>query len=847
MGEVYLAEDTRLGRKVALKILPPEVARDPERLARFEREARAAASLNHPHIAAVYDVGSVGEVRYIVQEYLDAQTLRAVLTVGQFPLSRALQLAIEVAEALATAHAAGIVHRDLKPENIMVTKDGHAKILDFGLAKVIERPAIPGMGETETTTPTLGIETAAGAILGTVGYMAPEQVEGRPVDQRADLFSFGCVLYEMVSGITPFAGRGGIDTLHRILHEQPTPIRDGLQPLPQALEDLLEKCLAKDPVERYQHAEDLAVDLRRLRRAIESGLARAASPGAVVSAPMRPAHLSIVLPASAPLCLGQRPAVALSPDGMRLVYVAQRGGGTQLYLRAMEQPEPTPLAGTEGASGPFFSPEGQRVAFFAAGKLKQMSLERGGPLTLCEAPESRGATWASDDTIIFAPSQAGGLCQVSPAGGMPKAITSPNLEDGEATHRWPEILPDGRGVLFTVGAAGSTNYDDARIVVQSLETSERRTLIEGGTHPKYVFTGHIVFVRGAALLAVSFDLRRLEVTGRIAPILEGVATETTGAAEWDVSDVGSLVYVAGGLRRSERSLVWVNRKGQPRPFAGLPTRTFEEPRLSPDGRWLAVGMREATSDMWLYEIQHGALTRLTSEADNFSPIWTPDGKRVIFSSNRDGPSNVFWTRADGSGSPEKLLESEYDQVASSCSSDARFLALTEYHPDTGAGIWILPLRGQRKTRPFLRTAFNEWGAMFSPDNRWLAYTSDESGRPEVYAQAFPGPGRRWQVSIEGGSEPLWSTRGSELFFRNGEKMMAVPFRTQKGFVPSKPRLLFSDGYLTSSAAYLPNYDVAANGQRLLMIKESGGEAARTHLEVVLGWFEEVSRGIAPVD
>jgi len=835
MGEVYLAEDTRLGRKVAVKALPSEFAADSERLVRFEREARAAAALNHPHIAAVYDVGCIDETHFIVQEHMEGQTLGALLAGGGLPLNRILELSMEIAEALAAAHAAAIVHRDLKPENIFVLKDGHAKILDFGLAKHLERPQ--SLSAADSTLSQL--PTTAGQLLGTPGYMAPEQVQGQSVDHRADVFAFGCILYAMTTGKSPFEASSAIESLHQILHDEPTTIQ--YLHLPAELERIIEKCLAKDPVERYQHAADLVVDLRRLRR--DATARPATGVGAPRQAVAHAMRFSITLPPTAPLALGEHPALVLSPDGTRLVYVGKHRGGTQLYLRALDHLEPTPLAGTEDASGPFFSPDGKWVGFFAQGKLKKLSLMGGGPLTLCDAPESRGASWAGDDTIVFAPVQSGGLWQVSSSALTPQVVTKPELKRGDVTHRWPELLPAGKAVLFTIGIARSTSYDDARVALHLLHTHEERILIEGGSNPRYIPTGHLVFTRAGTLFAVAFDLARLEVVGSVVPILAGVATETTGVAHWTFSRCGTLVYAPGGPRTAGRTLVWVNRKGLGRPLPAVP-RTFEEPRLSPDARLLALGIREVTSDVWVYEMRRGTLSRLTFEADNFSPIWTPDGKRVTFSSNRAGPSNLFWTPADGSGTVERLLASDYDQVASSWSPDGRLLAFTEYHPDTGADIWILSLKGERKPRPFLRTPFNEWGAMFSPDGRWLAYTSDESGRPEVYVQPFPSSGAKWQISNEGGTEPVWARNGAELFYRNHDKIMAVRVKTEPQFAAAKARVLFQGSYLGSSVAYLPNYDLAPNGQRFLMLKQSEDVAEKTELYVVLNWFADLTGRIA---
>ena len=532
--------------------------------------------------------------------------------------------------------------------------------------------------------------------------------------------------------------------------------------------------------------------------------------------------------------------MALSPDGTHLAYVVSRGGSVQLYLRAMDQLETSAIPGTERGVNPFFSPDGQWVGFFADGKLKKVSISGGAPMILCDAPQPRGASWGPNDTIVFAPTSSSGLSQVSAAGGTPQLLTTLDSQEGERSHRWPQLLPDGKAVLFTVATSGGT-FDEGRILVQLLETGERRVLIQGGTYPHYLPTGHLVYAQAGTLLAVPFDPSRLEVTGAAVPLVEGVMQSARGAAQVSFSSVGSLVYLPGGIGEAERTLVWVDRKGGAQPLAA-PPRPYLNPHLSPDGRQLAVEIAAAKRDMWVYDISRETLTRLTFEGiQSQVPTWTPDGKRVTFNSARARSFNLFWRPADGSGAEERLMTSEYNLLPSSWSPDGQMLAFSEVHPTTRLDIWVLPLEGERKPRPFLITQFNESSAMFSSDGRWLAYTSDESGRFEIYVQPFPGPGRKWQISTEGGTEPVWARNGGELFYRSeiGNRMMAVDITTEPTFNAGKPRLLFEGRYDTRvTIGYRANYDVTADGQRFVMIK---GEEGQGQINVVLNWFEELKR------
>jgi Tol biopolymer transport system component len=874
MGEVYKARDTRLDRIVAIKVLPTHLADRAELRGRFEREAKTVASLNHPHICTLHDTGHQDEIDYLVMEYLEGETLAHRLLKGPLPLDQALRYAIEIADALDKAHRKGVTHRDIKPGNIMLTKNG-TKLLDFGLAKLKEATA---PAESVSQMPTLShTPTAQGTLLGTMQYMAPEQVEGKndEVDARTDIFAFGAVVYEMVTGKKAFEGKTNASVMSKIMQVDPPPI-SSLQPMtPPTLDRVVKKCLAKDPNERWQTASDLNGELKWIaeggsqlgslpaapasgrgalgRRplifglgalllvAVIAGITAWNLKPAPVPGPQAVTRTVINLPPGQQLAgLDSGPALALSPDGTHLAYVARQGGVQQLYLRAMDSLEAKPIPDTEGATEPFFLPDGQRVGFFVGGKLKEVSVSGGVALTLGTAPQPRGASCGSQGTIAFAPSNVSVLQQVPDAGGTPQPLT--RFEKGEVSQRWPEFLPGGKAVLFASGI-NLANWNNAQVAVQSLGTGERRNLIQGATQPRYALSGHLVYAQGGNLMAVPFDPQRLDVTGTAVPVLESLLqSPSSGAAQYSFSMTGSLVYASGGLQASLRRLVWVDRKGLEQALPAS-VHAYRYPRLSPDGRRVAVTIEESESHVWLYDLTRETLTRLTFQGSvNLIGGWTPDGKRIAFQSNKEGPPNLFSQLADGSGGLERLMTSEYAQTPNSWSPDGQLLAFIEIDPTTGYDIWVLRM-SDRKAQLFLRTPFNESAPRFSPDGRWLAYVSDESGRYEVYVQPYPGPGGKWQISTEGGTEPVWNRNGRELFYRSGDKMMAVDIASQPSFTAGKPRVLFQGQYLPTPATF-PNYDVSPDGQRFLMLKPSEQEqAAPTQINVVLNWFEELKQKV----
>jgi hypothetical protein len=864
MGEVYRARDSRLGREVAVKVLPAELASDAERLKRFEQEARAASALNHPNIVTVHDMGTADGVFFVAMELVEGKTLRELCAGVSLPIRKILDIAAQIAGGLAKAHAAGIIHRDLKPENVMVSNDGFVKILDFGLAKL----ALPESGEASAMPTVDKPETRPGIVMGTLPYMSPEQASGQPLDFRTDQFSLGSILYELVTGTRPFRGKTGPETLAAIIREEPRPIGELAPATPTQLRWIIERCLAKESAERYASTVDLARDLasvrdhiselsggeaalpsgirRRSRERLAWGVAAAALLLALAAgllarrrsaAPGQPqplVRLNMTFSPEESLVTADYPSLALSQDGTRLVYAGRAPQGKRLYVREMDRYGATAIPGTEDGIGPFFSPDGQWVGFWADRKLKKVSLAGGPPLTICDAPSYRGASWGSDGTILFSPAGQAALFRVSDRGGEAKAATKLDPQKGELTHRWPRFLPGGKAAIFTShGLTG--NYDNARVGVLLLETGETRTLLEGGTDARYVPTGHLVYLRSDSLFAVPFDLERLAVTGPPIPVLDGLRShEGAGFAQYEISPAGSLVYLPLDPKEAEADLVWVDRKGEATPLTEI-RRTYAGPRLSPDGRRLAVAAGFSNSDIWILDLARGSWDRLASGGLNSTPVWSSDGAHIAFASNRSGPINTFWIPVDRSSPAEQLTKGLAWPRPLDSSPDGRTLVIWETPQATSNEISELSLTGDRKLRPLLllRTP-NETAARFSPDGGWLTYQSDESGRSEVYVMAYPGPGGRSQVSIDGGSAPVWSRDGRELFYKGGANLMAVGVETRPRFRAALPKLLFK---LTN----LGDYDVAPDGQRFVMVRTRGEDAAPKSLAVVLGWFDDLKR------
>jgi serine/threonine protein kinase len=883
MGEVYRALDKNLGRQVAIKILPEEFSADPERLARFEREAKLLATLNHPNIGAVHGFEEAKGLRFLVLELVEGETLQTRLDKGALPMDEALETCRQVAEGLEAAHDRGVIHRDLKPGNIMITPDGKVKILDFGLAKAYTGEST---GIDIAKSPTITAQmTEPGVILGTAAYMSPQQARSRPVDKRTDIWAFGCVLYECLAGTRAFYGETVSDTLAHILKGEPDWNR--LPPdTPARIKTLLRRCLEKNPRERLHDIADARIEIA----------APMAHPSEAVQAPRRLSFVWLVAGAAVILLAGivigrlligpprstpspsvvtstikvepghwldgmhqateterpSRTAMAISSDGRFVVYSAiEENPGPQamprLFLRRMDQSEAKPIAGTEGGINPFLSPDNRWVGFWAwaDGKLKKVPVEGGVPSTLCDASILYGANWGRDNGIVFADGLGTGLSRVSAEGGKPETLTKPDPKREEKSHRLPSWLPNGRAVLFTITRHGFDRQP--WLALLRLDTGEWHVLLEDAADARYVPTGHLIFLRQGTLMAVRFDLARLEVIGQPAALVENVMQAfhqsvyaNTGAGQFGISDTGSLIYAAGGIVPDRKnSLVWVDQRGTEQPVTALQFPFFA-PRFSPDGLRIAYATVGRESQVYVYDLVRGTNSRLTGEGIAIRPIWAPDGKRLLFGWKKSLAFSLFWQPYDGSSPMERLTSSEYEQWPGSWSSDGKTVALAEGHPDTGSDIAVLDVPSGRVT-PFLNSEFDEAYPEFSPDGRWIAYTSDESKRSEVYVRAFPGPGMKQQVSSEGGYEPLWARNGKQLFYRRQDQVWVVDVRTDGGFAMSKPRLLFEKpGY--GSGNPIRAYDLSLDSQRFLMVKEEQKQPSpATELVLVQNWFEELKR------
>lgn len=870
MGEVYRARDCRLDREVALKVLPEPFACDAERMVRFEREAKLLASLNHPNIAHIYGLEESSGRPALVMELVEGRELRERIKQPALTIEEALPLARQIAEALEYAHERGIIHRDLKPANVKLTPDGQVKLLDFGLAKALEPDAA---GEDLQNSPTLSVAaTRAGMLLGTAAYMSPEQARGKTADRRTDIWSFGCVLYEMLAGTSPFSGDTTSDTLASVLRAEPD---WSMLPstIPARIRELLQRCLQKDPKLRLQAIGEarIAIDAvianvpeittDRSAPTVRPSRWRAILPWAVAflaillaavlaylrpAAEMRPVmQLSLALPKPMSGILDPNPGspFAISPDGSQVAFSASDAGKPpQLFLLSLDQRTAVPLAGTENATQPFFSPDGQWIGFFSLGRLRKVSLHGGPAVDLADAPVPHGANWASDGSIIYAPNFGSGLMRVPAGGGAAQSLTTPNEKENEVSHRWPQVLPGGKAVLFTIQLTTQTTYDDARIAVLSLQTGKWHTLLDGGSYARYVPSNHIVFARAGSLIAAPFDLRRFEISGQPVPVIDGLVTTavTSGGAEYDIAPTGLLAYVSGTARPPENSLVWVDRHGVGKKLTA-PLNNYSHPRISPDGRLMAVQIRgSGSSDIWVYDFARNTMTRLTFAGNNADPVWTADSKKVIYRSVKRAPS-IQWRAADGSGSEDTILPLGLDAMASvpsSVSPNGTTLLYSRRGPAGVSLTYALSLDGRGTSRPYSQSASQMIDSEFSPDGQWVAYTSNESGREEVYVQPFPGPGGKWMISTGGGNSPRWSRNGHELFYVNGNKMMSVAVETKPTFKAATPELLFQNG----SYIGIANYDIAPDGEHLLMVATQEDEnATPNQLNIVLNWTEELKR------
>jgi Protein kinase domain/WD40-like Beta Propeller Repeat len=882
MGEVYRGRDSRLHRDVALKILPEIFASDPDRLARFEREARTLAAFNHPHIAGIYGVEESNGIRALALELVDGQTLADRIARGPLPADEALPVARQIAEALEAAHEHGILHRDLKPSNIIVRPDGAVKLLDFGLAKALDLHT--GSDADAMNSPTIMVgATQNGIILGTAAYMSPEQARGRIVDRRSDIWAFGCVVYEMLTGVGSFTGATVSDTLASVIKSEPDFTKLPAD-TPPPVRELLRRCLVKDPLKRLQAIGDarivleeildgtlLAEPIRPRDGSPRPALAFGAAAGALALITMvtwmiswrsrapaarPPIRLNVDLgPDALP---GQNTAVAIAPDGSRLVFPARGANGVQqLATRRLDRAEATLIAGTANAVDPFFSPDGMEIGFFAGGKLKKVSLEGGAPVTLCDASNARGAAWGEDGNIILMPwAGATGLWRIHQNGGPLQVLTKP-AEKGQATHRWPQILPGSQAVLFSAGRSLG-NYETGSIEVLSLKTGEWKEVVHPGYFGRYVPGGYLLFIRQRTLYGVRFDLDHLEVRGAPVPLLEDVAgNPATGAGRFDSAANGTFVYLDASS--AAWPILWLDRSGKTEPLVATPG-FYEAPRFSPEGSRLALNTG-GLADIQIYDWKRDTTTRLTFNGQGGAlPVWTPDGKHIVFRSVTPSGYALEWMRSDGGGSPQRVFESKDDLRPNSFSPDGKRLAFAQVTATSANDLWTLPIDWIDPDHPkparaevFLQTRFNELEPAISPDGRWIAYTSDESGRSEVYVRPFVAGGAewgKWQISV-GGRTPIWAKNRAELFYLAlDNRIMSARYTAQgDSFVPEKPTVA------ASMQVYSPNasswsFDVAPDGQRFAVLappNSVGGTTKSVHVTFLLNFFDELRRRISPDD
>jgi serine/threonine protein kinase len=850
MGEVYRARDTRLERSVAIKILPSHLSCNLELKSRFEREARTLSSVSHPHICHLYDVGSQSGVEFLVMELLEGETLANRLFKGAMPSQEVLKIGIEIADALAKAHRLGIIHRDLKPSNVMLTREG-AKLMDFGLAKPAVSAAIgssPGAVTATLQSPATPISTV-GTVVGTI----PEQIEGKEADARSDIFALGAVLYEMATGHRAFEGKSHLSVASAILQKEPPPVTT-IQPLSSpSLDYIIRTCLAKDPDERFQTAHDVKLQLSWLqqvspasqstkphaKRSTVTNIALAAAitlavlfavlfakgiSGGTANAPYGITRFSIHLPPGQELAVDNTQAVALSPDGKHLAYVAAMGGVSHLYMRRLDQFDSVEIPDSEGSTFPFFSPKSDWVAFFSQGKLKKVPADGGNPVLISEVPTFFGGTWTPEDMVILAPPGAG-LASVPASGGSLQKLKLATKE----------TLYPSRPTLLPGGWIGFTDYSVSRRAMAVQPASgEVRQLLNNAQDARWA-AGRLLYYSGGSLWATTFDPVKLAVTGEPVQLAAGV-NEENYVPQASASAAGVLAYAPGPTGNFSRNLFFVSRSGVEQKL-DVPSDDYVDMAFSPDGKRLALAVRSpGNQQLAILDQGRSVLMRMVGGGViNAAPAWTPDGKDLIFdcSGSSTAAHGVYHVAADGSSAPQLLHELSFSGHVTSVAGD--YAAVMIGDPVTSTDLWLLSLQGQHEMRPFRRTAAMERQGTFAPDGHWMAYASNESGRSEIYVEPVPGPGGRWQISNDGGEQPRWARTGHEIFYRNGTKMMSVPVEVQPTFRAGKPAELFDRRFDRGGTA--GGYDVSPDGQTFVMTRSE--HANPTEIRVVVGWPEIV--------
>jgi serine/threonine protein kinase len=863
MGEVYRAHDARLGREVAIKVLPTDYADDPDRLSRFKQEASASSALNHPNILSIYDVGEHDGSPYIVSELLEGEPLRKRIAGTPLAQRRVIDYALQIAHGLAAAHGKGIIHRDLKPDNVFITNDGRVKILDFGLAKLTELDT--NKTQSQSRIPTRRADTEPGVVIGTMDYMSPEQLKGIAVDQRSDIFSFGAILYEMLTGRRAFHRESAAETMSAILKDDLPEVSSANKTVSPALERLVNHCLEKNPESRFHSASDLAF-------ALESISSSSTETHTLPMSPIRPRRMTrretifgsvaaisvIALAVALAVWYFRREPTearavrffinppekasfgpfAVSPDGLRLAFVASDASGKALlWVRPLDSPNAQPLSGTEDASYAFWSPDSRFIGFFAGGKLKKIELNGGTVQTLCGASIPRGGSWSSSGVIVFGPSPNEPLYQVSVTGGPASPLTKLEPSRQESSHRWPHFLPDGRHFLYSVLGGPQSQG----IYVTSLDGKENRRLLNiSNSIAMYAAPGYLLFRREATLMGQAFDLNKLQLSGEPFPVAEQVGFDlSTFQTYFSASQTGVLAYsVATG---GKTQLTWMDRTGKEIGLVGQPAN-YIRPALSPDGKRVAVDGSDiqGNRDIWLLDLANGNPTRFTFDpAQELFAVWSPDGSRVVFGSDRAGPRNLYQKSATGASKEELLLKSDFNAYPVDWSRDGRFIAYVINDPKTKIDVWALPLFGDQKPFPIANTEASERGAKFSPDGRWLAYVSDESGIPQIYVQSFPASGGKWQVSDSGGYYIAWRHDGKELFYVSAEKkMIAVDIKGEGGNFEVGARKALFDLRIPTFTSAQAQFAVTADGQKFLIVN-TFGENKSEPITVALNWTADL--------
>jgi serine/threonine protein kinase/Tol biopolymer transport system component len=881
MGEVYRAQDGRLDRDVAIKVLPVEFASDGDRLQRFEQEAKATSALNHPNILTVHDIGEHEGSPYIVSELLDGEELRQLLDAGPIPVRKAIDYAHQVVSGLSAAHEKGIIHRDLKPENLFITKDDRVKILDFGLAK-LRAVKLEASSSEDATRRAI---TNPGVVMGTVGYMSPEQVRGQLTDHRSDIFSFGAILHEMITGHRAFKRDTMAETMSAILKEEPDDLTESNPNISPSLERIVRRCLEKKPERRFQSTSDLGFALEALSTASSPGTTRTQTISALSNAPsswkeggLRSSfwmmalivgalalalvaatygvtrwlqgssvtdasvkQVSLLLADGDELGANGTWPVALSEDGTRIAFSALRDGKTLIFVRTISEPVPRLLEGTEGGESPFFSPDGQWIGFFAGAKLRKVAVGGAAMQDLAETPSQRGGSWGSDGYIYYAPTNIGGIWRVPEGGGIPAEVTKKDYANSEVSHRWPHVVAGTNTLLFARWTGPGNDEHD--VCVQQIGAAEHHVLVTGGDAPRYASKlGMLLYKRLGELFVVAWSPPNPDL-GRAVPLSMPERTSDNsneGSGNYAVSSNGTLVYVGGGRSRNSARLVWVDRNSKVESLP-VPERDYENVILSPDGKRAIVQIREGKTNLWIYDFERNTLTPLGNSAGSSqSPVWSSDGSRIIYRGTRQGYRNVWWRPADGSGVEERLTtKQDTSHSPTSVSPDGRWLLYNENSTQRGgSGIWLIGLDEDRTPRLLFPTPAGESDGQFSPDGKWVAYQASVSSRQEIYVSPFPGPGPRHQVSTDGGTEPLWSHDGRELFYQNGGRLMGVSVTPGEKWSSSAPRVV-NEGRFLRSINNNTSWSVSQDGTRFLRIQLVEQERAITHLDLVLNWFSRV--------